>query len=262
MDKEESTFSCSDIHKLTQSYSQDIKPQVKHSTPTPALSQGFLMSKMWYSGNTCTLPVIIATLALAVAFANFMITQRDIQRLQYISRCECKSSDFNGGGVVFTKWGSSSCPNAVGTELVYSGIMGVSKVGVSCMPQDPDYTLGEDFIYRDPNRYGVISEGRYGTQNLSQCAVCMATTRKTVLTVPAKTNCPSSWIREYYGYFMLSFTPYQVTMPVCFDQAASPDNNPYDYNFVHTESSCDINNGLPCPPYNSTKVVNCVVCTK
>ena len=32
------------------------------------------------------------------------------------------------------------------------------------------------------------------------CAVCYVSTRTSVLTIPAKTQCPLSWTREYYGY--------------------------------------------------------------
>ena len=159
-------------------------------------------------------------------------------------------------------WGNDSCPNIIGTELIYSGIMGESIVGASCMPQDPDYTLGKDLIYRDVFGYGRIIKGRYGPQNISRCAMCIATTRQTVLMIPAKTSCPSSWTREYEGYLMFSVYGNKVVMPVCFDQAATPDNIELKYNFVPTQSSCDINNGLSCPPYNSTQIVNCVVCTR
>ena len=261
MDKEESTFSYSDIHKLAQSYSQDIKPQAKHSTPTPALSQGFVMSKMWYFG--IIIAIIVATLALVVAFANLMITQRDTQCLLL------ESSNFNGGGVVYTKWGSSSCPNTIGTELVYSGIMGVSKAGASCLPEDPEYTLpGEESLWN--NQIITIHSGRYkGYQNktISRCAVCASTTKKTILMIPAKTSCPSSWTREYYGYLMTSAVyNNDISMFVCFDRAASSylkNDYSYLYTFRHTRSSCDIDyGGLPCPPYNSTKIINCVVCTK
>ena len=33
------------------------------------------------------------------------------------------------GGVVYTRWGKTSCPNISGTELVYAGRAGVSTMG-------------------------------------------------------------------------------------------------------------------------------------
>ncbi len=36
--------------------------------------------------------------------------------------------------------------------------------------------------------------------------------------------------------------------------------NTNDAMFYHVEATCDT--GLPCPPYNNYKEVNCVVCTK
>ena len=257
MDKEDSAFSYSDIHKLAHSYSQDMKPQAKHSTSTPALHQGFAMSKMWYFGIITA--IIIATMALVVTFANLMITQQDNQCLL------SKSSNLNGGSVVYTKWGSRSCPNTIGTELVYSGLMGVSKAGASCLPEDPEYTLPGEVLKSQWNI--PILSGRYGSPNktISRCAVCVSTTKETVLMIPAKTSCPLSWTREYYGYLMTSAVYLSdISMFVCFDRAASSylKNNFY-YTFGHVRSSCDVDNdGLPCPPYNATKIINCVVCTK
>ena len=35
--------------------------------------------------------------------------------------------------------------------------------------------------------------------------VCHVSTRPAVFMIPAKTSCPSSWTREYYGYIMTSY---------------------------------------------------------
>ena len=50
------------------------------------------------------------------------------------------------GGVVYTRWGKSSCPSVSGTTLVYAGRAGgthyTHKGGAAnylCMPDDPDY---------------------------------------------------------------------------------------------------------------------------
>ena len=40
------------------------------------------------------------------------------------------------------------------------------------------------------------------TEHNAPCAVCYVPTRATTIMVPAKTSCPSSWTREYYGYLM------------------------------------------------------------
>ena len=50
------------------------------------------------------------------------------------------------GGVVYIRWGKTSCPNVTGTELVYAGRAGGSwyrhtggGANYLCMPNDPDY---------------------------------------------------------------------------------------------------------------------------
>ena len=52
------------------------------------------------------------------------------------------------GGVVYTRWGSSSCPSVAGTRLVYAGRAAGTwfqspggGAGYLCMPSDPQYTL-------------------------------------------------------------------------------------------------------------------------
>ena len=96
------------------------------------------------------------------------------------------------------------------------------------------------------------------------CAVCYTPTRGTVVMIPARLTCPSSWTREYHGYLMANHHSYHRTLYECVDQ--SPQSVPgslSDTNgalFYHTEVRC--HHGVPCPPYNAQKEVTCVVCTK
>ena len=193
-----------------------------------------------------------------------------------------RPSNSRAGGTVYTRWGSSSCPNISGTELVYSGRAGGSfftdtggGANYLCLPDDPEYTL--------PSKPGIQREGSiiYGAEyqypvtrprtyyyNVP-CAVCMATTRETVLMIPAKTSCPSSWTREYEGYLM-SAAKYAAqqnnsrTMFECVDKdqeiLSDSQENTNGALFWHVEADCTT--GLRCPPYNEEKEINCVVCTK
>ncbi len=54
----------------------------------------------------------------------------------------------NSGGVIYTRWGASTCPDVPGTQMVYAGRTGGSEHRHSggeanhlCMPSDPQYTL-------------------------------------------------------------------------------------------------------------------------
>ena len=67
----------------------------------------------------------------------------------------------SSGGVTYTRWGKSSCPNVTNTELVYGGRAGGSDhthngggANFLCMPSDPEYTLthqagvrGHGYVY-------------------------------------------------------------------------------------------------------------------
>ena len=120
------------------------------------------------------------------------------------------------GGVVYTKWGRTTCPTTSGTQLVYAGRAAGSWWSQSgggadylCLPDNPNYlryTNGAQV--RRAYLYGAEYD-TYESAPLSAvlnhnvpCAVCYASTRGTVLMIPGKTVCPSSWSREYYGYLM------------------------------------------------------------
>ena len=84
--------------------------------------------------------------------------------------------------------------------------------------------------------------------------------------IPARTSCPTGWTREYYGYLMSqpSLWPnHGRTTFECVDKdqdsLSGSHANTDGVVFYHVEANC---NGLPCPPYNNYKELNCVVCTK
>ena len=180
------------------------------------------------------------------------------------------------GGVVYTRWGKTSCPNVSGTELVYAGRGGGTwwnhrggAANYLCMPDDPDYLRYQPGVQGFSYVYGVEYE-TYPGQPLSAvrdhnapCAVCYASTRVAVTMIPAKTRCPSTWTLEYSGYLMSQHINFHPTMYECVDK--NPDSIPgtaTDTNgalFRHVEANC---NGMACPPYDPQKELTCAVCTK
>ena len=59
------------------------------------------------------------------------------------------------------------------------------------------YVYGTLYEARDyPPAFGSIEHHE------APCAVCYTARRNTKITIPARTSCPSSWTREYYGYLM------------------------------------------------------------
>ena len=177
------------------------------------------------------------------------------------------------GGVTYTRWGKSSCPNVTGTELVYAGRAGGSYFRHSggganylCMPLDPEYNLTYAAGVRDQSYvYGVEYENPLqGSQNHNApCAVCYVSTRETVLMVPAKSSCPTSWTREYYGYLMSEHKNNPRSTFECVDKdqesVSGSQGDTVGAHFYHVEATC---NGMDCPPYVAANELNCVVCTK
>ena len=181
------------------------------------------------------------------------------------------------GGVTYIRWGKSSCPSVTGTELVYAGrVAGTewNKQGGGsnylCLPDTPQYTLS----YRPGSqRYSEIHGTEYEAPLVGSpshnvpCAVCSASTRVRVLMIPAWTSCPTGWTREYYGYLMSTHqnNHYRTSFEcVDKDQESVPGSHPNSPAavFYHVEANYNSSDGLPCPPYNNYKELNCVVCTK
>ena len=125
-------------------------------------------------------------------------------------------------GVTYTRWGKSSCPTSTGAQLVYVGRTGGThynhRGGAAekiCLPDDPEYaaeTSGISVPY-----YNIVQGAEYElfsgpNANISEhnapCVVCYVPTRATSIMVPAKTSCPSSWTREYYGYLTAEHDDY------------------------------------------------------
>ena len=177
------------------------------------------------------------------------------------------------GGVVYTRWGNSACPNITGTELVYTGRAGGTPYRTQggganylCLPMDPEYNLpsiagvqGYSPVWGAEYEVPVVGEHNHDVP----CAVCHVITRETVLMIPAKTSCPTSWTEEYDGYLMSDQQEDYRKMFVCVDRAqGSFPGTGADTNgalFFHTEADCT---NLPCPPYNNEQELNCIVCTK
>lgn len=175
--------------------------------------------------------------------------------------------------MTYTRWGKSSCPNK--TELVYTGRVGGSHythkgggANYLCMPLDPEYTLAVQNGVRG-HSYVYGTEYEYPLRGLHDhdvpCAVCYAATRATALMIPAKTSCPRSWTREYYGFLMSAHIAHHRSRFECVDvdQESLPGSksNVDGALFYHVEASCTTA-PLPCPPYNGEKELTCVVCTK
>ena len=180
----------------------------------------------------------------------------------------------SGGGLVYTRWGRTSCPTTSGTTLVYSGRAGGSHwtqpgggANYLCLPDDPEYpsTQPPSSSTHYATVYGAEYEAIAGLQDQNTpCAVCHVATRSSYLMVPAKFSCPSSWTIEYHGYLVAErYTHASNKAFECMD--ASPErvpNGDEDANgalFYYSKAQCV---GLQCGPYNANSPLTCAVCTK
>ena len=182
-------------------------------------------------------------------------------------------------GVVYTRWGRTTCPSGQGTELVYSGRAAgtryTHKGGAAnylCMPDNPQYSSrnaagvnGHSPVhgaeYEIPQAGAPIFH-TFHNHNVP-CAVCHVRERGSLLMIPARRDCPASWTKEYEGALMAEHYTYHRSMFECVD--LNPESVPGSSSnvdgalFHHTEAVCS---GLPCPPYDPAKELLCAICTK
>ena len=93
------------------------------------------------------------------------------------------------------------------------------------------------------------------------CALCEVNGRTNKIMIPSHYECPTGWIREYYGYLMAGNLAFKAaTKYTCVDETleqipgTATDTN--GYLFYPVEAVCG--QFIPC----SDKEVTCVVCTK
>ena len=180
------------------------------------------------------------------------------------------------GGVVYTRWGRTTCPTTSGTQLVYAGRAAGGYwnqrgggANYLCLPDNPNYLRYTNGVQGSRAYLYGAEYDTYQSSPLSAvlnhnvpCAVCYASTRGTVMMIPGKTVCPSSWTREYYGYLMAERHLHHRSTFECVDQ--SPQSIPGSASstdgalFQHVEARC---HGI-CPPYTDGRELTCTVCTK
>ena len=174
------------------------------------------------------------------------------------------------GGRVYTRWGSNSCTLTPGTELVYSGRAGgrVSTQALEddtflCMPREPDYKQSQ---YLKGEQEEDVNRYQYSDLTIHDipCAVCYATTRASLLMIPAKTTCPVDWTAEYEGYLMSEQNGSEMRGKyMCVDQSLGLHNadQPRHDRLSLVEVKCD-SHDQGCAPYQPNKKLSCIVCTR
>ena len=177
----------------------------------------------------------------------------------------------SSGGVVYTRWGRTSCPGTTGTQLLYQGFAGKAYhtqgggSNYQCLPNDPEYSTFVPGVQANSSIYVVEYEFPINTDLLdynAPCAVCFVSTREAVTMIPAKLTCHTNWTLEYTGYLMSERSNHQTATYECVDAMAEgipgTKANTNGGLFYHVEPNCDQNS---CPSYIAEKELTCVVCT-
>ena len=122
---------------------------------------------------------------------------------------------------------------------------------------------GVEYEFPQMNVFSKSNNGGNSLRNNpAPCAVCYVGGRSTILMVPARTQCPDGWTREYGGYLASQSINFTRSNYICLDGA--PEVAVGGYNgeqgvFYSVEVHCG---GLPCSVYNTGRELTCVVCSK
>ena len=178
----------------------------------------------------------------------------------------------SSGGVTYVRWGRTTCPNTMDTELVYAGrAAGGLKENtggtsdILCLPEQPEYmNFTQDLAARSTIN-GVEYQTNYDQplydvyeQNVP-CVICHATQRESSLMIPARISCPDTWTLEYSGYLMTAHDSEKGRQSAtCVDKDPKTVPGEADHTrgtrFQHIKATC---NGIQCPPYDSQKELTC-----
>jgi len=106
------------------------------------------------------------------------------------------------------------------------------------------------------------SRGRAFSQTPAPCAVCDVPGRSRTVMIPARTQCPDGWTKEYGGYMVSELHgDRKRSSYICLDEA--PEIAVGDAQFQAVIHPVQIHCGtLPCSVYTTGKELTCVVCSK
>ena len=97
------------------------------------------------------------------------------------------------------------------------------------------------------------------------CAVCAVSSRSAQMMIPGRLTCPHTWTVEYTGWLVADRNNRNRAMFICLDKTPEATvKTPITVQGArmnHIEAACS-STGLPCPPFDGTKELACVVCTK
>ena len=171
-------------------------------------------------------------------------------------------------GATYIRWGHNNCPKT--TNVVYTGrIAGASPAdkgggsSAQCLPIDPEYADSTSMTQKKAYMYGAQYDNGVSIHNHDiPCALCYVN-RSTTHMMPAKFTCPSGWTKEYNGYLMTSLGYQPKVEYMCVDKAFRSDKRKRKIDkgllLYPVEVKCQ---SLPCPPFNATMDMMCVLCTK
>lgn len=181
----------------------------------------------------------------------------------------------------YIRWGRKDCPGDA--ELVYEGYAAGASYnekggGASylCLPKNPQYMYSSS---RSDSRhrarvhgaeYEIVDFPPYNGMDNGDvpCVVCLLTGRESVITQPARYDCPSGWTQEYEGYLMSSHRSYYRSQWVCVDENAELTTQASLENidgalFYPVEGHCwNSVTGLPCTSYTTGHELTCSVCSR
>lgn len=182
-------------------------------------------------------------------------------------------------GTTYIRWGRHSCENDA--RVLYRGYSAgplFIKTGGGgnylCLHDTPQWSSPQPGVaewaskiygvqYEVSNVFSTRNNGNVGlVDQPAACAMCYVPSRSTTVMIPARTECPTGWTREYGGFIVADHVNYHRTEYVCSDEAPDITTGArlQDQSlFYQVEVMCG---SLPCSLFPNGHELTCVVCSK
>ena len=127
------------------------------------------------------------------------------------------------------------------------------------------YGLYDSGVHQNNVFSATNSGGRELPRTMAPCAACYVQRRSTILMIPARTQCPDGWTKEYGGYLASELETgfnRKRSSYICLDEApeiAATGISTFQGAIHPVEVQCG---SLPCEVYRSGRELTCVVCSK
>lgn len=231
----------------------------------------------------------LATQRLDIERQKIQLEKQEIKLEKQRSKIEKQTAELEklravqtSRGSSYIRWGRTTCSGDA--TLIYRGYVAGAKYNDKgsgsnrlCLHERPQWKrkipgvqyftcsiYGAEYEMWNANSVFSLTNnaGEPLVNHPTPCAHCYTPQRSTNIMIPARTECPAGWTKEYQGYIVADHHLHQKSTFSCMDDApeTGTGGSSRDQSRIYpVEVVCG---SLPCSRYPSGHELTCVVCSK